>query len=222
MLLNSNVKLGTFIRLKRDNMKQKIKNYFKYWQYLSQLKFSLAMKLSLIVVITAFIVSGSIIYFSVKQLKQEKSNFINNELTTINTELKETLSSYTTMLGLIEEQIQQNQNIFLDQITSTKELMQTYLQLSNKNDKAQISFKDIIWQNTLENFVVNKYGNVEALEFQSNIVEHFKKEIKNIYLEQEIKNESVFKAGEFYLLKSVWIEDNQCLGQLMLNLNFLS
>ena len=78
MLLNSNVKLGTFIRLKRDNMKQKIKNYFKYWQYLSQLKFSLAMKLSLIVVITAFIVSGSIIYFSAKQLKQEKNNFINN------------------------------------------------------------------------------------------------------------------------------------------------
>ena len=78
MLLNSNVKLGTFIRLKRDNMKQKIKNYFKYWQYLIQLKFSLEMKLSLIVVITAFIVSGSIIYFSAKQLKQEKNNFINN------------------------------------------------------------------------------------------------------------------------------------------------
>ena len=188
MLLNSNVKLGTFIRLKRDNMKQKIKNYFKDWQYLGQLKINLAVKLSLIVVIIAFIVSGSIIYFSVKQLKQEKSNFINNELTTINTELKETLSSYTTMLGLIEEQIQQNQNIFLDQITSTKELMQTYLQLSNKNDKAQISFKDIIWQNTLENFTVNKYGNVEALEFQSKIAERLEKDSKDIYLEQEIKN----------------------------------
>ncbi len=222
MLLNSNVKLGTFIRLKRDNMKQKIKNYFKDWQYLGQLKINLAVKLSLIVVIIAFIVSGSIIYFSVKQLKQEKSNFINNELTTINTELKETLSSYTTMLGLIEEQIQQNQNIFLDQITSTKELMQTYLQLSNKNDKAQISFKDIIWQNTLENFTVNKYGNVEALEFQSKIAERLEKDSKDIYLEQEIKNESVFKVGEFYLLKDIWTQDNQHLGQLILSLDFLS
>lgn len=203
-------------------MKQKIKNYFKYWQYLSQLKFSLAMKLSLIVVITAFIVSGSIIYFSAKQLKQEKNNFINNELVTINTELKEAFSSYTTMLGLIEEQIQQNKNIFSDPITSTKELMQIYHQLNNKNDRTKINFKDIIWQNTLENFIVNKYGNIEALEFQSNIVEHFKKELKNIYLEQEIKNESAFKAEEFYLLKGVWTEDNQYLGQLMLNLNFLS
>ena len=126
------------------------------------------------------------------------------------------------MLGLIEEQIQQNKNIFSDPITSTKELMQIYHQLNNKNDRTKINFKDIIWQNTLENFIVNKYGNIEALEFQSNIVEHFKKELKNIYLEQEIKNESVFKAGEFYLLKGVWTEDNQYLGQLMLNLNFLS
>ena len=203
-------------------MKQKIKNYFKYWQYLSQLKFNLAMKLSLIVVITAFIVSGFIIYFSTKQLKQEKNNFINNELITINTELKETFSSYTTMLGLIEEKIQQNQNIFLDPSTSTKELMQIYLQLNNKNDKTKINFKDIIWQNTLENFVVNKYGNVEALEFQSNIVEYLKKDPKNIYLEQEIKNDLSFKVGDFYLLKGIWTNDNQYLGQLMLNLNFLS
>jgi hypothetical protein len=116
-------------------MKQKMKNYFKYWQNLSQLKFNLAVKLSLVVVVTAFIVSGFIIYFSGKQLKQEKNNFISNELTTLNTELKEVFSSYTTMLGLIEEQIQQNENIFSDPVASTKELMQIYLQLNNKNYK---------------------------------------------------------------------------------------
>ncbi len=203
-------------------MKQKIKNYFKYWQNLSQLKFNLAMRLSLIVVITAFIVSGFIIYFSAKQLIQEKNNFINNELIAINTELKETFSSYTTMLGLIEAQIQQNKNIFSDSSTSTKEVMQIYLQLNNKNDKTKINFKDIIWQNTLENFVVNKYGNVETLEFQSNIVEYLKKDPKNIYLDQEIKNDLSFKVGDFYLLKGIWTNDNQYLGQLMLNLDFLS
>lgn len=203
-------------------MKQKIKNYFKYWQDLSQLKFNLAMRLSLIVVITAFIVSGFIIYFSAKRLTQEKNNFINNELIAINTELKETFFSYTTMLGLIEEKIQQNQNIFFDPSTSTKELMQIYLQLNNKNDKTKINFKDIIWHNTLENFVVNKYGNVETLEFQSNIVEYLKNDPKNIYLEQEIKNDLSFKVGEFYLLKGIWTNDNQYLGQLMLNLDFLS
>jgi len=182
-------------------MQQKIKNYFKYWQYLGQLKFNLAMKLSLVVIMGAFIASGFIIYFSTKQLKQEKYNFINKELAVINNELRATLASYTTMLELIEEQVQQNNNVFLDPITSTKEIMQIYLRLENQEDKTKIGFTDIIWQDTVNNFTINKYGKIESLNFQPTIIEYLKEDSKHVCLTQKTNDISVFNLGEFYLLK---------------------
>ncbi len=202
-------------------MQQKIKNYFKYWQYLGQLKFNLAMKLSLVVTIVAFIVSGFIVYFSAKQLKQEKYNFINKELAVINNELGVTLASYTTMLELIEEQVQQNNDVFWDPITSTKEIMQIYLRLENQEDKTKIGFTDIIWQDTVNNFTVNKYGKIGSLNFQPTIIEYLKEDTKHICLTQKTNDISVFNLGEFYLLKGIWTKEKQYLGQIILKLDFL-